>query len=93
MRHAAPPAALTISRQLYVAVRDRASPRGFSGTVRQTEFWHALAVLACGTEWPTTPFFRSTDEAAMDWNRIEGNWKQDETRKETDSWYQNQPLQ
>lgn len=41
----------------------------------------------------TTPFFRSTDEAAMDWNRIEGNWKQDETRKETDSWYQNQPLQ
>ena len=31
------PEALTISRQLYVAVRDRASPRGFSGTVRQTE--------------------------------------------------------
>ena len=29
----------------------------------------------------------------MDWNRIEGNWKQEETREETNSWYHNQPLQ
>jgi uncharacterized protein YjbJ (UPF0337 family) len=98
---------------IYVAKRTRASPAG----------------LAAGTEWVSPSFFHWTQEAAMDWNRVEGNWKQmkgavkqqwgkltdddltqingnqeklegiiqerygiakDETRKQLDSWYQNQ---
>jgi uncharacterized protein YjbJ (UPF0337 family) len=81
---------------------------------------------------PSTSFMQSMKEAAMDWNRVEGNWKQmkgavkqqwgkltdddlaqiagsreklegiiqerygiarDETRKQIDTWYQNQGLQ
>jgi uncharacterized protein YjbJ (UPF0337 family) len=87
---------------------------------------------ASGTEWPRVSFRHLKKEAMMDWNRIEGNWKQmkgavkqqwgkltdddltqingsqeklegiiqerygiakDETRKQIDSWYQNQGLQ
>jgi uncharacterized protein YjbJ (UPF0337 family) len=90
------------------------------------------SAAASGTEWTSTLFLYSTKEAAMDWNRVEGNWKQmkgavkqqwgkltdddltqingsqeklegiiqerygiakDETRKQLDSWYQNQNWQ
>jgi uncharacterized protein YjbJ (UPF0337 family) len=87
---------------------------------------------ASGTEWTRKSFLHSTKEDAMDWNRVEGNWKQmkgavkqqwgkltdddltqingsqeklegiiqerygiakDETRKQLDTWYQNQTWQ
>src|ERR1700735_2371963 len=90
------------------------------------------SAAASGTEWKSPSFFHSTKETAMDWNRVEGNWKQmkgavkqqwgkltdddltqvngsqeklegiiqerygiakDETRKQLESWYQNQNWQ
>src|SRR5271156_1993519 len=35
-----------------------------------------LSGTASGTEWTSTSFMYLTKEAAMDWNRVEGNWKQ-----------------
>jgi uncharacterized protein YjbJ (UPF0337 family) len=116
-------------------MRQAASPGGF-GLSRQCRLLRATAPVplatACGTEWPDRSFMRSTKETAMDWNRVEGNWKQmkgavkqqwgkltdddltqingsqeklegiiqerygiakDETRKQLDTWYQNQTWQ
>jgi uncharacterized protein YjbJ (UPF0337 family) len=93
---------------------------------------NARSAACFGTEWLSASFIKPTKEAAMDWNRVEGNWKQvkgavkqqwgkltdddltqingsqeklegiiqerygiakDETRKQLDSWYQNQTWQ
>jgi uncharacterized protein YjbJ (UPF0337 family) len=34
------------------------------------------SATASGTEWTSASFLHSTKEDAMDWNRVEGNWKQ-----------------
>jgi uncharacterized protein YjbJ (UPF0337 family) len=36
----------------------------------------APPTAASGTEWTSRSFMHSTKETAMDWNRVEGNWKQ-----------------
>jgi uncharacterized protein YjbJ (UPF0337 family) len=91
----------------------------------------ALLATSSGTDWAGAPFSSRPKEEKLDWNRVEGNWKQvkgavkqqwgkltdddltqvngsleklegiiqerygiakDETRKQIDSWYQNQDL-
>ena len=66
MRQAAAPEHFVPSLPIYVAAPNHASPanRGF---------WNRAA---SGTEWTSRSFMHSTKETAMDWNRVEGNWKQ-----------------
>ena len=49
--------------------------RGLAGSVRRRRTPRP-STTASGTEWPRTPFIHAMKEAMMDWNRVEGNWKQ-----------------
>jgi uncharacterized protein YjbJ (UPF0337 family) len=71
MRQAAPPGGFGSFTPVYVAARHRASPSA------------EAAILCCasnapvpGTEWAVRRSRIRPEEATMDWNRVEGNWKQ-----------------
>jgi uncharacterized protein YjbJ (UPF0337 family) len=54
------------SRPIYVPARNRASS--------SDPLLHVKA--PSGTEWVSAAFMYLPKEDAMDWNRVEGNWKQ-----------------